>query len=70
MGLFAGRPGVGMLLGTVALLVNGVSVGIILTGGRGVEYNGSARTVAIEGRALFSWGERETCLERFILFIS
>lgn len=35
--LFAGRPGVGMLLATVALLVSGVSVGISLTGGGGVE---------------------------------
>lgn len=33
VGFFAGRPGVGMLLGTVALLVIGVSVGIVLTGG-------------------------------------
>lgn len=69
-GLFTGRLGVGMLLGTVALIVGGVSVGLSWVGGSGTEYFGGGRTVVSRGRNLLSLGEWETCLVRFILFIS
>ena len=64
--LVVGRAGVGMLFSTVAILVEVLAV----TGGKSVEENGRGRKVVIAGRSLLSWGEREECLARFILFIS